>query len=112
MGMTAAAWVAVTFGLVELLLGARKMLIMTGLALFLAIGLESVAGDWLDHRGPGGAPGRVERVAAGVPGHHRFFLVYRLIEDYLLVPRVMGRVLKGPALLLAREVLFPRLDHA
>ena len=70
-----------------------------------------------------------------------FFLVYRLTEDYLLVPRIIGRVLKVPALvtvvavllggallgivgalvaipaaaallLLTREVLFPRLDHA
>jgi predicted PurR-regulated permease PerM len=70
-----------------------------------------------------------------------FFLIYRLAEDYLLVPRIIGRVLKVPALvtvvavllggallgivgaliaipaaaallLIAREVLFPRLDHA
>jgi predicted PurR-regulated permease PerM len=69
-----------------------------------------------------------------------FFLVYRLAEDYLLVPRIIGRVVKVPALvtvvavllggallgivgalvaipaaaallLLAQEVLFPRLDH-
>jgi predicted PurR-regulated permease PerM len=69
-----------------------------------------------------------------------FFLIYRLVEDYLLVPRIIGRVVKGPALvtvvavllggallgivgalvaipaaaallLLAREVLFPRLDR-
>lgn len=69
-----------------------------------------------------------------------FFLIYRLAEDYLLVPRIIGRVLKVPALvtvvavllggallgivgalvaipaaaallLLTREVLFPRLDH-
>lgn len=70
-----------------------------------------------------------------------FFLIYRLAEDYLLVPKIIGRVLKVPALvtvvavllggallgivgaliaipaaaallLIAREVLFPRLDHA
>jgi predicted PurR-regulated permease PerM len=70
-----------------------------------------------------------------------FFLAYRLAEDYLLVPRIIGRVVKVPAvvtvvavllggallgivgalvaipvaatlLLLAREVLFPRLDHS
>jgi predicted PurR-regulated permease PerM len=69
-----------------------------------------------------------------------FFLVYRLAEDYLLVPRIIGRVLKVPALvtvvavllggallgivgalvaipaaaallLLTQEVLFPCLDH-
>jgi len=69
-----------------------------------------------------------------------FFLVYRLAEDYLLVPRIIGRVVNVPALvtvvavllggallgivgalvaiptaaallLLVREVLFPRLDN-
>jgi predicted PurR-regulated permease PerM len=70
-----------------------------------------------------------------------FFLAYRLAEDYLLVPRIIGRAVQVPALvtvvavllggallgivgalvaipaaaallLLAREVLFPRLDHS
>ncbi|MDQ2883416.1 MAG: AI-2E family transporter [Actinomycetota bacterium] len=70
-----------------------------------------------------------------------FFVVYRLAEDYLLVPRIIGRAVKVPALvtvvavlvggallgivgalvaipaaaallLLTREVLFPRLDQA
>ena len=69
-----------------------------------------------------------------------FFLIYRLVKDYLLVPRIFGRMIKVPALitvvavllggallgivgalvaiptaaallLLTREVLFPRLDH-
>lgn len=69
-----------------------------------------------------------------------FFLIYRLVEDYLLVPRIFGRMVEVPALvtvvavllggalagivgalvaipaaaallLLAREILFPRLDH-
>jgi predicted PurR-regulated permease PerM len=69
-----------------------------------------------------------------------FFAVYRLVEDYLLVPRIIGRAVEVPALvtvvavllggallgivgalvaipaaaallLLTREVLFPRLDH-
>ncbi|HXT46200.1 MAG TPA: AI-2E family transporter [Pseudonocardiaceae bacterium] len=69
-----------------------------------------------------------------------FFVVYRLAEDYLLVPRIIGRAVEVPALvtvvavllggallgivgalvaipaaaallLLARELLFPRLDH-
>jgi predicted PurR-regulated permease PerM len=69
-----------------------------------------------------------------------FFAVYRLAEDYLLVPRIIGRAVEVPALvtvvavllggallgivgalvaipaaaallLLARELLFPRLDH-
>jgi predicted PurR-regulated permease PerM len=70
-----------------------------------------------------------------------FFVVFRLLEDYLLVPRIIGRAVKVPALmtvvavligaallgivgalvaipvaaalqLLAQEVLFPRLDEA
>jgi predicted PurR-regulated permease PerM len=70
-----------------------------------------------------------------------FFVVYRLVEDYLLVPRIIGRAVKVPALvtvvavllggallgivgalvaipaaaallLLAQEMLFPRLDHS
>jgi predicted PurR-regulated permease PerM len=70
-----------------------------------------------------------------------FFVAYRVTEDYLLVPRIIGRVVKVPALvtvvavlvggallgivgalvaipvaaallLLTREVLFPRLDRA
>jgi predicted PurR-regulated permease PerM len=70
-----------------------------------------------------------------------YFIVYRLAEDYVLVPRIIGNVVKVPALvtvvavliggallgiigalvaipiaaallLLAREVLFPRLDRA
>ena len=69
-----------------------------------------------------------------------FFLIYRLVEDYLLVPKIIGRVVKVPALvtvvaillggallgivgalvaipaaaallLLTREVLFPCLDR-
>ena len=70
-----------------------------------------------------------------------FFVLYRLLEDYLLVPKIIGGVLKVPALvtvvavlvggallgvvgalvaipiaaallLLAQEVLYPRLDRA
>lgn len=70
-----------------------------------------------------------------------FFLVYRFVEDYLLVPKIIGRVVRVPALitllavllgaavygvvgavvaipiaaaalLLTREVLFPHLDQA
>ena len=69
-----------------------------------------------------------------------FFVVYRLLEDYLLVPRIIGRAVEVPAvvtvvavlvggavfgivgalvsipiaaalLLLGREVMFPRLDQ-
>lgn len=70
-----------------------------------------------------------------------FFVVYRLVEDYLLVPTVIGRAVRVPALLtlvavllgsavygvvgallaipvaaaahlLVHEIVFPRLDHA
>ena len=70
-----------------------------------------------------------------------FFVLFRLIEDYLLVPRIIGRAVKVPALmtvvavllggalfgivgalvaipiaaalqLLTQEVLFPRLDES
>jgi predicted PurR-regulated permease PerM len=70
-----------------------------------------------------------------------FFLVYRFVEDYLLVPRIIGSAVKDPAmvtvvavllggallgivgalvaipiaaaiLLLAEEVLYPRLDNS
>lgn len=63
-----------------------------------------------------------------------FFVIYRSAEDYFLVPRIIGRAAEVPALvtivavliggalvatpaaaallLIAREVLFPRLDQA
>jgi predicted PurR-regulated permease PerM len=70
-----------------------------------------------------------------------FFIIYRLVENYLLIPKIIGGVLKVPALvtvvavivggallgvagaviaipvaaavqLLVREMLFPRLDRA
>ncbi|ALG15404.1 hypothetical protein AOZ06_39265 [Kibdelosporangium phytohabitans] len=45
-GMAAAAGVAVTYGLVLLLVGLRDVLIVIGLAMFIAIGLEPVV-SWL-----------------------------------------------------------------
>jgi predicted PurR-regulated permease PerM len=51
-GMTAAAGVAVTYGLVELTIRARSVLILIGLALFIAAGLDPVV-TWLQrHRFP------------------------------------------------------------
>ena len=51
-GMTAAAGVAVTYGLVELIVKARSVLILIGLAMFIAAGLDPVV-DWLcRHRVP------------------------------------------------------------
>lgn len=49
-GMSAAAGVAVTYGLVELIIRARSVLILIGLALFIAAGLDPVV-SWLTKRG-------------------------------------------------------------
>src|SRR5215469_11592036 len=51
-GMTAAAGVAVTFGVVELVIRARSVLILIGLALFIAAGLDPVVGWLTKHRVP------------------------------------------------------------
>jgi predicted PurR-regulated permease PerM len=48
-GMAAAAGVAVTYGLVELLIKARSVLVLIGLALFIAAGLDPVV-SWLTRR--------------------------------------------------------------
>jgi predicted PurR-regulated permease PerM len=52
-----------------------------------------------------------------------FFIVFRLAEDYLLVPKIIGRAVQVPALitmiaipiaaavqLIAQEIVLPRLD--
>src|ERR1700760_2930397 len=49
-GMTGAFGVAVTYGLVELFIRARSVLIIVGLALFIAVGLDPVV-SWLTRRG-------------------------------------------------------------
>jgi len=49
-GLTGAAGVAVTYGLVELLIKARSTLILIGLGLFIAAGLDPVVA-WLTRRG-------------------------------------------------------------
>jgi predicted PurR-regulated permease PerM len=49
-GMSAAAGVAVTYGLIELIVRARSILILIGLALFIAAGLDPVV-TWLTRRG-------------------------------------------------------------
>jgi predicted PurR-regulated permease PerM len=51
-GMSAAFGVAVTYGLVELLIRARAVLILIGLAMFLAAGLDPVVGWLVRHRVP------------------------------------------------------------
>ncbi|HEY3735756.1 MAG TPA: AI-2E family transporter [Streptosporangiaceae bacterium] len=50
--MSAAFGVAVTYGLVELLIRARAVLILIGLAMFLAAGLDPVVGWLVRHRVP------------------------------------------------------------
>ena len=49
-GMTGAFGVAVTFGLVELFIRSRSILVIVGLALFIAVGLDPVV-SWLTRRG-------------------------------------------------------------
>ena len=49
-GLTGAAGVAVTYGLVELFARSRSILIIIGLGLFIAVGLDPVA-SWLTRRG-------------------------------------------------------------
>jgi predicted PurR-regulated permease PerM len=49
-GMAAAAGVAVTYGLVELLIRARSVLVLIGLAMFIAAGLDPAV-TWLTRRG-------------------------------------------------------------
>jgi predicted PurR-regulated permease PerM len=49
-GLTASAGVAVTYGVVRVLASLSSMLVLIGVALFLAIGLEPVA-SWLVNRG-------------------------------------------------------------
>jgi predicted PurR-regulated permease PerM len=71
-GMTGAFGVAVTYGLVELLVRARAILIIIGLALFIAAGLDPVVG-WLTRRGwPRWAA--VTTVLVGVAGVVAIFL--------------------------------------
>jgi predicted PurR-regulated permease PerM len=51
-GMTGAAGVAVTYGLIQLIIAARSVLILIGLALFIAAGLDPLV-SWLTrHRLP------------------------------------------------------------
>ena len=51
-GMLAAFGVAVAYGLIELIIGARSVLIIIGLALFVAAGLDPVVGWLVRHRMP------------------------------------------------------------
>ena len=51
-GMTGALGVAVAYGLVELFLRARSVLILIGLAMFIAVGLDPIVGWLVRHRMP------------------------------------------------------------
>lgn len=51
-GMAAAAGVAVTYGLVQLIVSVREILILIALALFLAVGLEPAVSWLVGHRFP------------------------------------------------------------
>jgi len=63
-GMTAAAGVAVTYGLIELVIKARSLLILIGLALFIAASLDPMVSWLCRHRMPRWAA--VLTVVAGV----------------------------------------------
>jgi predicted PurR-regulated permease PerM len=51
-GMTAAFGVAVAYGLIELVIRARSVLIIIGLAMFIAVGLDPIVGWLVRHRIP------------------------------------------------------------
>ena len=51
-GMMAAFGVAVAYGVIELLVGARSVLIVIGLAMFIAAGLDPIVGWLVRHRMP------------------------------------------------------------
>ena len=51
-GLTAAFGVAVAFGLIELIIRARSVLIIIGLAMFIAAGLDPIVGWLVRHRFP------------------------------------------------------------
>jgi predicted PurR-regulated permease PerM len=72
-GMTAAAGVAVTYGLIELIVKARSLLILIGLALFIAASLDPVVSWMCRHRMPRWAA--VLTVIAGVAAVVAGFLV-------------------------------------
>jgi len=65
-GMSAAAGVAITYGLVELIVKARSVLILIGLAMFIAAGLDPVVRWLCRHRVPRWAA--VALVIAGAVG--------------------------------------------
>jgi predicted PurR-regulated permease PerM len=71
--MTAAAGVAVTYGLIELIIKARSLLILIGLALFIAASLDPVVGWLCRHRVPRWAA--VLTVIAGVAAVGAGFLI-------------------------------------
>ena len=56
-GLTAALGVAVAYGLIELTIRARSVLIIIGLAMFIAAGLDPIVGWLVRHRMPRWAAG-------------------------------------------------------
>jgi len=51
-GLTGAFGVAVAYGLIELIIRARSVLILIGLAMFIAVGLDPIVGWLVRHRMP------------------------------------------------------------
>jgi predicted PurR-regulated permease PerM len=124
-GLAGAAGVAVTIGLVELVIRARSVLVLIGLALFIAVGLDPVV-NWLTRRRVprwaavimdlipvigstiGGAVVTLVALTVSLPvaiATLAFYIGYRLAEDYLLVPRIMGSTVKVPAVVSLVAVL-------
>src|SRR5581483_1610450 len=93
-GMTGAAGVAVTVGAVQVLITARTVLVLIGLALFIAVGLQPVV-VWLVRRG---APGwvAVGAVCVSLLGATGGFLAAAIP---LLVSQSRGFVAQAPTFL-------------
>ena len=156
-GMTAAGGVAVTYGAVRLLESMSPVLVLIGVAFFLALGLEPAASWVVNHKLPRWAATTLvfviflallgAFVGAAIPplvqqaGEliHQAPHYIQQAQD-LLVPKIIGRAVKVPALitvvavliggallgivgalvaipvaaalqLLTQEILFPRLDN-
>jgi len=97
-GMTAAAGVAVTVGVVALLVTARQVLVLMGLAFFIAVGLEPAV-SWLARRGLARGAA-VTAVCLGVLAVIGGFLAAAITP---LVTQVSGFVQQAPRYLQALQ---------
>lgn len=93
-GMLGAAGVAVTFGIVEAVVTARAVLVLIGLALFIAVGLQPVVSWLLRHGVPRWAA--VSAVCAGLLGVTGGFLAAAIPP---LVSQTSGFITQAPTYL-------------